>query len=56
MKEAYKQLDDREVYEEVPNNPDFLINTLMKALEELRLRGDLSSDTLNYFPKDPKLC
>ena len=56
LKEAYKQLDDRELYEEVPNNPDFLINTLMKALEELRLRGDLSSDTLNYFPKDPKLC
>ena len=56
LKEAYKQLDDSEVYEEVPNNPDFLINTLMKALEELRLRGNLSSDTPNYFPKDPKLC
>ena len=55
MEEAHKQLDDQEVYEEVPNEPNVLINTIMKALEEIRLRGDLSSDTLNYFiVKDSK--
>ena len=47
-----------EVYEEVPNDPNVLINTIMKALgEKIRLRGDLSSDTLNYFlVKDPKFA
>ena len=48
LKEAYK-LYDREVYDEVPNDPNVLINTIMKALEKTRLRGDLSSDILNYF-------
>ena len=55
LKEAYKQLDDGEVYEEVPNDPNVLINTIMKASKKMRLRGDLSSDTLNYFlVKDSK--
>ena len=32
-----------------------LINTIMKTLHKIHLRGDLSSDTLNYFlTKDPK--
>ena len=31
LKEAYKQLYDREVYEEVSNDPNVLINTIMKA-------------------------
>ena len=45
------------MYEEVPNDPNVLINTIMKALEKIRLRGDLSSDTLNYFlVKDPKFA
>ena len=35
LKEAYRQLEDKEVYEQVPNN------TSMKALEKIRLRGDL---------------
>ena len=35
--------------EEVPNHPNVLINTIMKAFEKIRLGGDLSSDTLNYF-------
>ena len=37
------------MYDEVPNDPNVLINTIMKALEKIRLRGDLSSDILNYF-------
>ena len=35
LKEAYRQFEDKEVYEQVPNN------TSMKALEKIRLRGDL---------------
>ena len=55
LKEAYKQLDDGEVYEQVPNDPNVLINTIMIASKKMRLRGDLSSDTLNYFlVKDSK--
>ena len=54
LKKAYKQLDDREVYEKVPNDPNVLIKTIIKALEKILLRCDLSSDTLNYFlVKDP---
>ena len=49
LKEAYKELEDREVYEEVPNDPSVPVNTIIKALEKIRLRGDLSSDTLNYL-------
>ena len=52
MKEANKQIDNRE---EVPNNPNILNNTIMKALEKIHLHGGLSSDTLNcYLVKDPK--
>ena len=39
LKEAYKQLEDREVYEEVSNDPNVLVNTIIKALEKIRLRG-----------------
>ena len=35
--------------EEVSNDPNVLVNTIIKALKKFRLRGDLSSDTLNYF-------
>ena len=33
MKEAPKQLEDKDVYEEVQNDPSILINTIMCALE-----------------------
>ena len=57
LEEVYKQLYDSEVYEEVPNDPNVLINAIVKALEKIRLRGDLSSDTLNYFlVKYPKFA
>ena len=49
LKEAYRQLDDKEVYEQVPDDPSVLANTLMKALEKMCLRGDFSKDTLDYF-------
>ena len=57
LKEAYKQLGDREVYEEVSNDSNVLVNTIIKALKKIRLRGDLSGDTLNYFVVEyPKFC
>ena len=57
LKETYRQLNDKEVYEQVPDDPSVLANTLMKALEKIRLRGDLSKDTLDYFlVKDPKFA
>ena len=57
MKEALKQLEDKDVYEEVQNDPSILINAIMCALEKIRIRGDLSNDKLNYFlAKDPKFA
>ena len=39
LKETYRQLDHKKVYEQVPNDSVVLANTLMKALEKIRLRG-----------------
>ena len=36
LKEAYIQLEDREVYEEVSNDSNVLVNTIIKALEKIR--------------------
>ena len=56
LKEAYKQLEGKDVYEEVSNDSSILINTIIRALEKIRIRGDLSNGTLNYFVvKDPSL-
>ena len=38
LKEAYKQLENREVYEEVSNDPNVLDNTIIKALEKIRFQ------------------
>ena len=57
LKEAYKQLEDKEVYEEVSNDPNALVNTIIKALEKNCLRRDLSNDNLSYFAvEDPKFA
>ena len=57
LKETYKELEDREVWEEVPNDPSVLVNTIIKSLEKISLDGDLSIDTLNYFVvEDPKFA
>ena len=37
------------MYEKVPNDPNGQVNTMIKALEKVRLHGGLSSDTLNHF-------
>ena len=49
LKEASKQLEDKDVNEDVQNDPSTLINNIMRALEKIRIRRDLSHDTLNYF-------
>ena len=52
-----KQLEDNDTYEVVQNNPSILINAILIALEKIRIRGDLSNDTINYFlVKDPKFA
>ena len=57
LKEATKQLEDKDVYEEMRNDPTTFINTIMRALEKIKIRRDLSNDTLNYFlVKDPKFA
>ena len=55
LKEAYRQLDNKEVYEQIPDNLSALANTLIKVLEKIHLRGDLSKDTLDYFLKTQNL-
>ena len=49
LKEAYRQLDDKEVYEQVSDDPSALANTLMKALEKIRLRGICQRTLLTIF-------
>ena len=57
IKEACKQLEDKEVYMEVPNDSGALVSNIFKSLEKIRKRGDLSLATLNYFlVKDPKFA
>ena len=53
-----KQLEDKELYKEVPNGSSVLGNTMIKALEKICLRGDLFSDIVNYFffVEDPKFA
>ena len=57
IQEAEKQLGDKEIYEEVSNDPQPLIDTIHRALEKIRKRGDLSADNIKYFMvKDPKFA
>ena len=43
------------MYEEVSNDPNVLVNTIIKALKKICLHGNLSNDTLSYFAvEDPK--
>ena len=57
LKEAHKQLSDKEVYKEVTNDLSILESTIFNALNKIRARGDLSADNLEYFfNKDPKFA
>ena len=41
IKEAERQLGGSDVYEEVPDDPEPLISTIHRTIEEIRKRGDL---------------
>ena len=49
LKEVSKQLEDKEVYLEVPNDSSALVSTIFKSLEKIRKCVDLSQDTLSYL-------
>ena len=49
IQEAEKQLDDKEIYEEVSNDPQPLINTIHRAVEKIRKRRYLSANNIKYF-------
>ena len=49
IKEAENQLGDTNIYEEVPNDAEPLMNIILNTLENIRKRGDVCTDTLNYF-------
>ena len=49
IQEAEKQVGDKEVYEEVSNEPQTLSDTIHIAVEKIRKRGDLSADNIKYF-------
>ena len=54
IQEAEKQLGDKEIYEEACNDPQPLIDTIHRAVEKVRKRGDLFA---KYFMvKDPKFA
>ena len=55
LKETYRQLDDKEVYEQVPDDPSVLANTLIKALEKIRLQRDLPIPKFERFYLLPKI-
>ena len=48
-KEAENQLEDTNIYKEVPNDAKTLINILLNTLENIRNREDVCTNTLNYF-------
>ena len=49
IQEAEKQLDDKEIYEKVNNDPQPLIDTIYRAQEKIRKKGDLSANNIKYF-------
>ena len=47
IKEAEEQLGEKDVYEEVCNNPGSLISTIHEAIEKICKRGDLNADKIS---------
>ena len=55
--EAEKQLGDKEVYEEVNNDPQPFTSTIHRTVEKIRKRGHLPADNIKQFMvKDPKFA
>ena len=42
LNKVYKQLENKDIYEEVQNDSSILINIIMRALEKIRIRLNLS--------------
>ena len=50
LKEAEKQLGDKETYEELSSDPvSPLISTVKGCLSRVKNRGDIPNETLEYF-------
>ena len=50
LKEAEKQLSDKETYEELPSDPvSPLISVVKGCLSRFKNRGDIPNETLEYF-------
>ena len=50
LREASKQLEEKDIYKKVQNNSSFLINTFLRALEKIRIRSNL------FLVKDSKFA
>ena len=57
LAEAKKQLDDKEVYQELRGDVESRLEKIVKkVIRKLRNRGDISHETLDYFSvNNPKL-
>ena len=49
IKEAENQLGDTNIYEEVPNDAKPIMNIILNTFENILKRGDVCTDTLNYY-------
>ena len=49
FKKMYKLLSNEEVYEEVTFDSSNFESTIFTALNKIRNRGDLSTNTMEYF-------
>ena len=57
IKNAEKQLGDKDIYNKVCNDSGPLISTIHKTIKKNRKRGDLGADTIKYFMvKNPKFA
>ena len=49
IKEAENQLGDTNIYEEVLNDAKPIMNIILNTFENILKRGDVCTDTLNYY-------
>ena len=57
IKEAENQLENSNISEQVPNDAKPLLSIILITLENISKRGDVCTDTLNYFIiKDAKFA
>ena len=49
LAQAKKQLDDKDVYQELRGDVEDPLEKINKVIRKLRKRGDISNETLDYF-------